>query len=114
MSTAPYGVRLLVGVAATAVEETLKLPQTILTYPMTVVSQLAHLVMKMQQDVADLVIKGDATLEQLLPAEGRKTRVGDVRRGRATLRGFRGRRRRRAAPKAGSRCTRCPTPRRLT
>ena len=67
MSSAPYGVRLLVGVAATAVEETLKLPQTILTYPMTVVSQLAHLVMKMQQDVADLVIKGDATLENLFP-----------------------------------------------
>ncbi len=67
MSSAPYGVRLLVGVAATAVEETLKLPQTILTYPMTVVSQLAHLVMKVQQDVADLVIKGDATLENLFP-----------------------------------------------
>ena len=67
MSSAPYGVRLLVGVAAAAVEETLKLPQTILTYPMTVVSQLAHLVMKVQQDVADLVIKGDATLENLFP-----------------------------------------------
>ena len=59
MATAPYGVRLLVGAAVTAIEETRKLPQTILMYPMTVVSQLAHLVMKMQQDVADLVIKGD-------------------------------------------------------
>jgi hypothetical protein len=67
MATAPYGVRLLVGAAATALEETLKLPQTILMYPMTVASQLAHLVMKMQQDVADLVIKGDETLEQLFP-----------------------------------------------
>ncbi|MBI3217315.1 MAG: lipid droplet-associated protein [Mycobacterium sp.] len=67
MSSAPYGVRLLIGVAATAVEETMKLPQTILTYPMTVASQVAHLVMKMQQDVADLVIKGDATLESLFP-----------------------------------------------
>ena len=36
-------------------------------YPMTVVSQMAHLVMKMQQDVADLVIKGDETLENLFP-----------------------------------------------
>ena len=53
MATAPYGVRLLVGAAATAIEETRKLPQTILMYPMTVVSQLAHLVMKVQQDVAD-------------------------------------------------------------
>ena len=63
MATAPYGVRLLVGAAVTAIEETRKLPQTILTYPMTVVSQVAHLVMKVQQDVADLVIKGDETLE---------------------------------------------------
>jgi hypothetical protein len=67
MATAPYGVRLLVGAAATALEETLKLPQTILMYPMTVASQVAHFVMKMQQDVADLVIKGDETLEQLFP-----------------------------------------------
>ncbi|MGZ5397695.1 MAG: lipid droplet-associated protein [Mycobacterium sp.] len=67
MATAPYGVRLLVGAAVTAIEETRKIPQTILMYPMTVVSQLAHLVMKMQQDVADLVIKGDETLESLFP-----------------------------------------------
>jgi hypothetical protein len=67
MATAPYGVRLLVGAAVTALEETRKLPQTILMYPMTVVSQVAHLVMKMQQDVADLVIKGDETLENLFP-----------------------------------------------
>jgi hypothetical protein len=67
MATAPYGVRLLVGAAATALEETLKLPQTILMYPMTIASQVAHLVMRMQQDVADLVIKGDETLEQLFP-----------------------------------------------
>jgi hypothetical protein len=67
MATAPYGVRLLVGAAVTAFEETRKLPQTILTYPMTVASQIAHLVMKMQQDVADLVNKGDETLEGLFP-----------------------------------------------
>jgi hypothetical protein len=67
MATAPYGVRLLVGAAVTAIEETRKLPQTILMYPMTVASQVAHLVMKMQQDVADLVIKGDETLDQLFP-----------------------------------------------
>jgi hypothetical protein len=67
MATAPYGVRLLVGAAVTAIEETRKIPQTILTYPMTMASQLAHLVMKMQQDVADLVIKGDEALESLFP-----------------------------------------------
>ncbi|RAV13887.1 hypothetical protein DQP55_09075 [Mycolicibacterium sp. GF69] len=67
MATAPYGVRLLVGAAVTAIEETRKLPQTILMYPMTVVSQLAHLVMKVQQDVADLVNRGDETLESIFP-----------------------------------------------
>jgi hypothetical protein len=67
MATAPYGVRLLVGVAVTAIEETRKLPQTILMYPMTFASQVAHLVMKVQQDVADLVIKGDEILDQLFP-----------------------------------------------
>ena len=48
-------------------EETRKLPQTILMYPMTVASQVAHLVMKVQQDVADLVIRGDEALDQLFP-----------------------------------------------
>lgn len=67
MATAPYGVRLLVGAAVTAIEETRKIPQTILTYPMTVASQIAHLVMKVQQDVADLVIKGDEILDSLFP-----------------------------------------------
>ena len=67
MATAPYGVRLLVGAAVTAIEETRKLPQTILMYPMTIASQVAHLVMKVQQDVADLVNRGDETLEGLFP-----------------------------------------------
>lgn len=67
MATAPYGVRLLVGATVTALEETRKLPQTIMTYPMTVVSQAAHLVMRWQQNVAELVIKGDETLEQIFP-----------------------------------------------
>jgi hypothetical protein len=67
MPTAPYGVRLLVGAAVTALEETRRLPQTILTYPMTVASQIAQLVMKMQQDVADLVNRGDEMLEHLFP-----------------------------------------------
>jgi hypothetical protein len=36
-------------------------------YPMTIASQVAHLVMKVQQDVADLVIKGDETLDAMFP-----------------------------------------------
>jgi len=69
MATAPYGVRLLVGAAVTALEETKKLPQTVLMYPMTMASNLAQIVMKIQQDLASLVIKGDATLELLFPAK---------------------------------------------
>ena len=67
MATAPYGVRLLIGAAVTIVQETRKLPQTILMYPITLASAAAHVVMKMQQNVADLVIKGDETLETLFP-----------------------------------------------
>src|SRR3984957_15614517 len=67
MATAPYGVRLLVGAATIAVEETIKLPKTILMYPMTLASQAAAVVMRFQQNVAELVIKGDATLEYVFP-----------------------------------------------
>ena len=67
MSTAPFGVRLLVGAATVAVEETIKLPQTILTYPITLASQAAHAVMRWQQGIAELVNKGDSTLESLFP-----------------------------------------------
>ncbi|OBK92891.1 hypothetical protein A5645_22065 [Mycobacterium asiaticum] len=67
MATAPYGVRLLVGAATIAVEETIRLPRTIMMYPMTLASQAAHLVMRFQQNLAELVIKGDTTLESLFP-----------------------------------------------
>ena len=67
MANAPYGIRLLVGAAATAIEETLKLPQTVMTYPMTVASTVAQIVMKVQQDLADLATKGDEALETIFP-----------------------------------------------
>ncbi|ORV93261.1 hypothetical protein AWC11_06635 [Mycobacterium interjectum] len=72
MATAPYGVRLIVGAATVAVEETMKLPKTILMYPMTVVSTAAHLVMRFQQNLAELVIKGDSTLESIFPPKDEK------------------------------------------
>jgi hypothetical protein len=72
MATAPYGFRLLVGAATVAVEETLKLPKTILMYPMTLVSQAAHLVMLCQQNLAELVIKGDTTLGSIFPPKDEK------------------------------------------
>jgi hypothetical protein len=67
MATAPYGVRLLIGAATMAVEETIRLPKTILMYPMTLASTAAHIVMRFQQNVAELVIKGDSTLEHIFP-----------------------------------------------
>lgn len=45
----------------------MRLPRTILMYPMTLASQAAHLVMRFQQNLAELVIKGDSTLETLFP-----------------------------------------------
>ncbi|OBF57088.1 hypothetical protein A5787_25720 [Mycobacterium sp. 852002-50816_SCH5313054-b] len=72
MATAPYGVRLIVGAATVAVEETMRLPKTILMYPMTVVSTAAHLVMRFQQNLAELVIKGDSTLESIFPPKDEK------------------------------------------
>jgi hypothetical protein len=72
MATAPYGVRLLVGAATVAVEETMKLPKTILMYPMTLASTAAHLVMRFQQNLAQLVIKGDSTLESIFPPKDEK------------------------------------------
>jgi hypothetical protein len=67
MATAPFGVRLLVGAAVIAIEETRKLPQTILMYPMTIASQAAHVVMRIQQNVAEMVIKGDEALGNIFP-----------------------------------------------
>lgn len=72
MATAPYGVRLLVGAATVAVEETIRLPRTILMYPMTLASQAAHVVMRCQQNLAELVTKGDSTLESIFPPKNEK------------------------------------------
>lgn len=72
MANAPYGIRLLVGAAVTALEETRKLPQTIVMYPMTMASTVAQLVMKIQQDLAGLAIKGDSTLESFFPPKEEK------------------------------------------
>jgi hypothetical protein len=62
----------LVGAATVAVEETMKLPKTILMYPMTLASTAAHLVMRFQQNLAELVIKGDSTLEAIFPPKEEK------------------------------------------
>jgi hypothetical protein len=50
----------------------MKLPKTILMYPMTLASTAAHLVMRFQQNLAELVIKGDSTLESIFPPKEEK------------------------------------------
>ena len=50
----------------------MKLPKTILMYPMTLASTAAHLVMRFQQNLAELVIKGDSTLEAIFPPKDEK------------------------------------------
>lgn len=50
----------------------MRLPKTILMYPMTLASQAAHLVMRFQQNLAELVIKGDSTLESIFPPKDEK------------------------------------------
>ncbi len=50
----------------------MKLPKTILMYPMTLASQAAHIVMRFQQNLAELVIKGDSTLEAIFPPKDEK------------------------------------------
>jgi len=50
----------------------MKLPKTILMYPMTLASTAAHMVMRFQQNLAELVIKGDSTLESIFPPKDEK------------------------------------------
>ena len=55
-----------------ASEETRRLPQTIVMCPMTVASTVAQIVMKVQQDLADLAIKGDSALDTIFPPKEEK------------------------------------------
>ena len=48
------------------------MPKTILMYPMTLASQAAHIVMRFQQNLAELAIKGDSTLESIFPPKDEK------------------------------------------
>lgn len=65
MTRAPYTVRLAAGLIVTALEETRKLPTQLVTLPMTAVSNAVQAGMRLQQNVAELVIKGDAVLDDL-------------------------------------------------
>ncbi|AZG44969.1 lipid droplet-associated protein [Gordonia insulae] len=71
MVHAPYPARIAAGLVVTAIEETRKLPALVVTLPMTAVSQTLQAGMRLQQNFAELAIKGDLALETLFekPAE---------------------------------------------
>lgn len=65
MSSLPLPVRVAAGLAVTAVEQTRKLPNTLLGLPVTVVSQTLQASMRVQQHITELAIKGDEALAPL-------------------------------------------------
>lgn len=62
----PYAARVAAGVVVTVLEETRKLPTTAITLPMSAVSQTLQAVMRFQQGIAEMAIKGDDLFESLL------------------------------------------------
>ena len=62
----PYAARVAAGVVVTVLEETRKLPTTAITLPMTAVSQTLQTLMRFQQQIAEMAIKGDDVFEALL------------------------------------------------
>ncbi|MFF0240598.1 lipid droplet-associated protein [Rhodococcus pyridinivorans] len=59
----PFLARVAAGVAVTAYEETLKLPSTAVSLPMTTVSQILQTTMRVQQVMTSFAIKGDQFFE---------------------------------------------------
>lgn len=62
MSRPPYPARVLAGLVATTIEESRKFPTRVITFPMTAISHGLQAGMRMQQNIAELAIKGDELL----------------------------------------------------
>lgn len=69
MKSLPLPLRVVAGLAATAVERAGKLPEEIAGLPVTVASQALQLSMRVQQHVTELAIKGDEALAGLRSVE---------------------------------------------
>jgi len=69
MPRLPLAVRVTAGLAATAVDEVRHLPSTMVSLPVTAVSQVLQSYMRAQQQVTALAIKGDEVLSFLSPAQ---------------------------------------------
>ncbi len=65
MRSFPLPVRVAAGLAATALEQTRRLPTYLVSVPVTVASQALQLSMRVQQQVTELAIKGDEALTWL-------------------------------------------------
>jgi hypothetical protein len=59
----PFAARVMTGLLVTALEETRKLPTTAVTLPMTAISTTVQVAMRLQQNIAELAIKGDDALD---------------------------------------------------
>lgn len=70
MPSLPLPVRVAAGLAATAVEQTRRIPDQIVGLPITLASQALQLSMRVQQQVTELAIKGDDALGSLQSPEG--------------------------------------------
>ncbi|MGA9870186.1 MAG: lipid droplet-associated protein [Rhodococcus sp. (in: high G+C Gram-positive bacteria)] len=65
MTRVPFAARVAAGVAVTVVEEARRLPNTAITFPMTVISEVLASSMRLQQQVTALAIKGDQVIAAL-------------------------------------------------
>ncbi|QRP47214.1 lipid droplet-associated protein [Amycolatopsis sp. FDAARGOS 1241] len=69
MKPLPLPLRVAAGLAVTTAERVRELPKQITGLPVTVVSQVLQLSMRVQQQVTELAIKGDGALSALRPVE---------------------------------------------
>ncbi|MEV6897245.1 lipid droplet-associated protein [Amycolatopsis sp. NPDC051372] len=69
MKPLPLPLRVAAGLAVTTAERVRELPKQITGLPVTVVSQVLQLSMRVQQHVTELAIKGDDALSGLRPVE---------------------------------------------
>jgi hypothetical protein len=69
MKPLPLPLRVAAGLAVSTAERVRELPKQLTELPVTVVSQVLQLSMRVQQHVTELAIKGDGALSSLRPVE---------------------------------------------
>jgi hypothetical protein len=69
MSPLPMPLRVAAGLVAVTVEKAQQLPRQVVELPVTAVSQVMQISMRVQQRITDLAIKGDRAISSLRPVE---------------------------------------------